>query len=573
MKPFCIRTLVLCSLAALMTVGSLFAAPKLRLSTTTFGPVDIAPGSNGPSLLVEASNTGDGSLALTASTTDTWLTPAVGAPAPCSVGGGSCLPVQIALSTVALALGVHTGVVTVSDPNALDAPQTVTITVQIGGGIPDEIALFVPPGGQDNVRFRTNSQISGSVSTQTGGNWLSLGVDGSGSFQFVVPYRVAGRDAASLSEGIYNGTIEVTASAFEPDVKTVPVTMQVTSQPIVQLTVERVGFELATDAAAADSYVAVLNRGAGTLSIDSVTATATDGGAWLKAELASGFVKVTADPAALTAGGYEGTITVETNAANSPHTIPVEFQVVAQAPPAARAGGVVNNATFAASDPIPLGGIAAVFGDQFSHQPPTTGTELPLVRELGGTKVLVNGVEAPLFYSSEEQINFQMPYETQPGEAIVQIIRDGRPGNQVTVQVAAKNPRILTFLGNYAIAVNTDGSFPVPPTPGLDSRPAHAGDTLVMYSIGFGPTAPTVPTGDPAPSDPLAHVVPTPIIQLGGGLLPVNVTPSFLGLTPTFVGLFQMNFTIPVNAPKGDAVPLIVLGPDYTTNQVDIAIQ
>jgi uncharacterized protein (TIGR03437 family) len=253
--------------------------------------------------------------------------------------------------------------------------------------------------------------------------------------------------------------------------------------------------------------------------------------------------------------------------------IPVRLEVVAEGLPIARAGGVVNNATFAAGDPIPLGGIAAVFGDQLSYQPPASGTELPLVRELGGTKVLVNGLEAPLFFSSEGQINFQMPYETQPGEAQVQIVRDGQTGNTVTVQVAEKNPRILTFLGNYAIAVNTDGTFPVPRMPGVDARPARAGDTLVMYAIGFGPTSPTVPTGEAAPSDPLAWVVPTPTIQLGGGLLPVQVTPGFAGLTPTFVGLFQINFAIPPNAPKGDAVPLIVHGPGYSTNQVDIAIQ
>lgn len=562
------------SLLAVCLAGPpLLGAPKLRLSSAAVGPVDIAVGQDGPVQSVVATNAGDGALSLTVASPHPWLSPSVASAAACQSGTGVCVPVRIALKTADLARGVHTGAVTVSDPGALDAPQTITVTVQIGGGVPDQAVLFVPPGGTDGVAFRTTTPIALSTSTQTGGQWLSLAMDGGGSFPFAVPYRVAARDPGALAEGVYSGQVNVTASGFQPDVKTVPVTMRVTREPIAALSASSIEYKLAAGTRAAERYVSTSNRGLGVLSITGVSAATEDGAAWLAAELVSGLVKVTADPGALAPGLYQGEVTVESNAANSPQVVAVRFHVTAQAPPVAGYGGVVNNATFSANDPIPLGGIAAVFGEQLSYQSPAIGSELPLVTELGGARVRVNGVEAPLFYSSEGQINFQMPYETPPGEARVEIVRGGLAGNTVTVQVTAKNPRILTFLGDYAIAVNTDGTFPVPATPGIDTRPARPGDVLVMYAIGFGATVPPVPTGAAAAGDPLSYVLPMPTILLGGGLLPVRVTPDFVGLTPTYVGLYQINFTIPGNVPRGDRVRLLLEGPGYVTNQVEIAIE
>ena len=53
-----------------------------------------------------------------------------------------------------------------------------------------------------------------------------------------------------------------------------------------------------------------------------------------------------------------------------------------------------------------------------------------------------------------------------------------------------------------------------------------------------------------------------------------TIVPDFVGLTPTFVGLYQINFLIPLNAPRGERVPLIVEAPGgYITNEVWIAIE
>ena len=85
-------------------VSSLIATPKLRLVTTTVGPVTIAAGSNGPAQTVEAYNTGDGALSLSLSVPSSvgWLGASVGAPRACSSQAGNCIPVQFALNTAAL---------------------------------------------------------------------------------------------------------------------------------------------------------------------------------------------------------------------------------------------------------------------------------------------------------------------------------------------------------------------------------------------------------------------------------------------------------------------------------------
>ena len=559
---------------ALAGAVCLHAAPKLRLSNTVVGPLSIAVGENGPPQVVEAYNAGDGALNLTVSAAEDWLAAEVGAPRPCTTRQGTCVPIGIALNTAGLERGRYTGFVEVADPDAVDAPQTIAVTVQIGGGVPDRVDFAIPPNGSDSVRFETNSPLTYQVETNNGGNWLSLGLDGAGTFDFVIPYKLTARHN-NLPQGLYTGRVRITNSAFAPDIKDVPVTMRITTQPIGKPGAEELRFRLAQDTAAAQQFLVLQNRGQGALAIRNVAVAMDGGGEWLTAEALPDtlLVKVTADPAGLEPGLYQATVTVETNAVNSPHEARVYLTVVAQGPPVASFGGVVNNATFAAGEPIPQGGIAAIFGEQLSFEGPAEGTELPLVKELGGAKVFVNGQQVPLYFSSYGQINFQMPYETSAGEVRVQVVRGDQTGNTVSVQVVQRNPRILKFLGNYAIAVNQDGTFPVPPTPGIPSRRARPGDVLVIYAIGFGQTQPPVASGEAAPADPLAWIRPLPTVYFGRGLLPVPATPLFVGLTPTFVGLYQINVQIPPNAPKGDHVPLQIEGPGYKSNQVEIAIE
>jgi len=79
--------------------------------------------------------------------------------------------------------------------------------------------------------------------------------------------------------------------------------------------------------------------------------------------------------------------------------------------------------------------------------------------------------------------------------------------------------------------------------------------------------------GAPA-AEPLARVDPPSNVMLGGLFTStVQVTPLYIGLTPYFVGLYQINFTIPQNAPTGNNVPLSLNVQGAASQGVTIAIQ
>src|SRR5260370_15170398 len=170
----------------LFTLGAcvaLTAAPKLRLTQTAVGPFVIAQGSNGPATIQQppcAYNAGDGALSLKLTSSDTWLVPTLGAPTFCQSGPGSSL-IQLGLQPSSLAKGSYTGFITVADPNALDSPQTIAVTVDIGGNVPDQLTFFTAPGGFASTTFRASNNTIARSSTQSGGNSLSVARGNGGS--------------------------------------------------------------------------------------------------------------------------------------------------------------------------------------------------------------------------------------------------------------------------------------------------------------------------------------------------------------------------------------------------------
>jgi len=191
---------------------------------------------------------------------------------------------------------------------------------------------------------------------------------------------------------------------------------------------------------------------------------------------------------------------------------------------------------------------------------------------------LVNDVAAPIYYVSANQINFQIPYNAATGNGTVRIERSGQTSNRISAQIVRGAPRLLRLgIGDYGIAVNQDQSFPLPATPGLNSRRAKVGETLVFYAIGVGPTDPGVQSGAASPSNPLGRAVGNFRVSFGTsnpfGGDSVETLPLYVGLTPGFVGLYQVNVTIPQNSPRGDGVPVALIGGDGASNRVMIAVE
>jgi uncharacterized protein (TIGR03437 family) len=566
----------------LFTLGAavaLNAAPKLRLTQTAVGPLVIAQGSNGPSIPLPpyAYNGGDGALNLNATSSDTWLVPTLGAPTACQ-GGPACIPVRLGLQTAALAKGSYTGFVTVADPNALDAPQTISVTVDIGGAVPDQLTFYTPPGGSASTTFFAAINTIARSSTQSGGNWLSVAAGSLGSFQFSTPFGVV-VNAGSLAAGDYNGNIGISNSPVLADNKSIAVTMHVTTQPIALPLFTPVKFSIAQGAAKqyfpvqtiGVFYPLLSNGGQGTLTYGAPTAAST-GGNWLTVAVSQGdnsLFQIAADATGLSPGIYQGTVSIPTNAANSPTTIPVQLSVLAAGPPFVNIG-IANGYTNLPSDGLAQGDFVALFGNQFTAGDPQTGV-LPLGTTLGGTQVLINGQPVPVQYVSASQINLQIPYDARTGDGTLSVVRNGQPGDTVSIQIDPAAPVLLPFGNGYVVAqiggtVALEGYSP--------AVPAHAGDVLVLYAIGLGATVPSVAAGTAAPTSPLAKV---PGVKLClGDPNPIDpfrncFDPQFVGLTPGLFALYQINFAVP--ALTGDAVPIFVQMGNVRSNILSLAIK
>lgn len=568
---------------------SLSAAPRLVLSTASVGPVFVTAGSAGPAQTVEAYNAGSDSLNLTFVPSASWLSATVGAQRPCTTRSGNCLPINIALSTASLGIGTYTESLTVTDPNAVDSPQLILVSVTVSG-VPASLNIYVTPSGgtgsNASIPIYPKSAITGKVTTASGVNWLALttgspivssGIPG-------VPYVIQAASQLGQAAGVYTGSIVVSGSSLAADNKTIAVTMNVTNSPIIPLTYSTVRQSGFTGGGKAVAAVTFANIGGGALNITGAAASSSSGN-FLSASVASAdTILVTADPGSLAPGFYSGSVTLTSNAANNAQvSVPVAFTVRAAGAPLINISGIINIADYALDNVSP-GDILAVFGDQLAS-PGTLSANSglpPLATQLGGVQVLVNNVPAPLYFSSPGQVNFQLPYEAPAGQpATVQVVANGVPGNVRSVNVAASAPKLMVWGGNiisggYGIIVNQDYSLTLPSTTavsGYVTRPAKPGETLTIYCVGLGQTTPGATTGAGASSSPLQSV-PKVTVTFGGGFQgrPVNATPLYAGLTPTQVGLYQVNVTIPADVPLGSAVPVTVNVNGTLSNFVYLAI-
>jgi uncharacterized protein (TIGR03437 family) len=567
-----------------MLASGLSAAPRLQLSASSIGPVYVTPNTNGPAQIVQASNAGSGSLSPSVASSATWLAVALGTQSACSAPAGFCFPVDISLDTSSLPPGSYTEYVTVQDPNAVDSPQQISVSVVIAG-VPAAAALYAPPAGTASLSVYPLDPVTGTVATQTGGNWLSFTAP-TGVFAFGSAYTITATAQAGQAPGTYIGSVQIGGSPFPADDTTVAVTFIVTTSPVIRIDNSQIVLQGAASGFSVPYSMSFTNAGQGTLTITAATSSATTNSFLSAAVTGPNTIQIIANPAPLTvAGTYVGSVTITSNAVNSAQVvIPVEFSVSPAGKPTISQAGIVNIGNFQPG-PAAIGDIVAVFGDQFTTLasaffmnpgPP------PLATTLGNVQVLVNGVPAPLYYVSRQQINFEMPYSAATTQiSTVQVVSsNGIAGNTRSVQAVSMNPHVLVWApvqaaGGYAIVVNAvDNTLSLPAADtgmSYNPRPSQPGEVITIYCTGLGQTTPAAQTGQPATSIPILNTGAV-TVTFGSGSSQVSVQSSFSGLTPTLVGLYQVNVTIPANVPTGSSVPVSVTLGGVTSNVANMPI-
>lgn len=239
---------------------------------------------------------------------------------------------------------------------------------------------------------------------------------------------------------------------------------------------------------------------------------------------------------------------------------------------------VVNAASYSSRAVTP-GMFAAVFPAASTTNVISSGTAsfttLPLPTNLSDTQVLVNGTAAPLFYVSPGQINLQLSNSLGTGgTATLQVVRPSTAqvyGSQ-ELTLASADPALFTYNGSgggQVAAYNfVDGTI------NTSSNPVARGQTIVLYGTGVGPVPNPPPDGQSSPV-PISSPNP-PQVLLGANataFVPAaDVTFSGIG---SLVGLWQINLTIPTNAPTGGSVPIKIFQdsiPSIDPNQTTAAV-
>jgi uncharacterized protein (TIGR03437 family) len=168
---------------------------------------------------------------------------------------------------------------------------------------------------------------------------------------------------------------------------------------------------------------------------------------------------------------------------------------------------------------------------------------------LAGATVLLNGTDVRPFYASDTQVNFYIPAETPLGANVVTVTTPSGLQSSSTVTLVTAQPGIFS---GAVVRADTRAS--------ALTTPVSVGDYIEIYCTGLGPTK--------LSSDGLYRTTVTPVVYLGA----TAVTPSFSGLAPGFVGLYQVDARIPAGLASG-TLPLVIASGTTYSNEVKIAVQ
>jgi uncharacterized protein (TIGR03437 family) len=229
----------------------------------------------------------------------------------------------------------------------------------------------------------------------------------------------------------------------------------------------------------------------------------------------------------------------------------------------------LQNAASYASGPIAPGEIVVLYGSgmgptQLTQFQPDSNGSVPL--QLAGTRVLFNGLAAPIIYTRTDQVSAVVPYGVTGSTASIVVQYQGQPSAPLAVSLATASPGLFTTGSGtgQAAATNQDGSYNSP------SNPARMGSIVTLYSTGEGQTSPGGVDGKPAVA-PLPHPVLPVFVTIGG----VSAEVDYAGGAPGEVaGVMQINVRIPSIVQPGSAVPVAVqVGTASGPTGVTIAVQ
>ncbi len=241
--------------------------------------------------------------------------------------------------------------------------------------------------------------------------------------------------------------------------------------------------------------------------------------------------------------------------------------------PAIPAGGVITASQFGAFSTISPGTWIEIYGTNLASATADwssgfQGINAPTT--VGGTTVTIGGLSAFIDYVSPTQVNAQVPSQLNTGsQQVVVSTAAGQSANYsinvVNTEPGLYAPALPQFVVNgkqYVAAQHADGTWVLP------ASPAKVGEPITLYGVGFGPVNTGQPAGQIVQS---LNSITTPLTFFFGSTQ-AN-TPTYEGLVPPYVGLYQFNVVVPPVASNA-AVPLsFILGSANSPQTLYTAVQ
>jgi len=242
-------------------------------------------------------------------------------------------------------------------------------------------------------------------------------------------------------------------------------------------------------------------------------------------------------------------------------------------------GGVITASGFGGFTSISPGTYIEIYGSNLATSNRTWGGSdfqgFNAPTSLDGVGVTVGGQKAFVYFVNPGQLDVLVPDNISPGTAQVVVTNGGVSSNSYSVNVNALAPGFLappSFVVNgkqYIVALFPDGVTYVAPTgaiPGVNSRPAKPGETILLYGVGFGPVNPSIPAGQIVQT---ANSLRNPLeLKIGGAV----ASQQYAGLAPGFVGLYQFNIVVPQVAANPASAVTFTVGASPGTQTLYIAV-